>query len=473
VIVRLLLVVCLPLALAANSFADPQHARPFPPAASRLTASLAPGDVDGIWGVDRGQVRSEQIQLLEQLVANTTDPEELADYYFRLGEIHTKIALANLGTNKGKDALLKGVKTWKALTDNDRFRNFPRIDVGLFQYGYLLQSGKYLKEARAVYDKLLKNYPASIYVPLAHLAFADYHFDSGQMADAEARYKMVLKFPKSAAYPYAYYKLGWIYFHLQRTQEALEAMYQVITATRTDEKQARLAAAARTDFVHFYGLIGKRDKALEAFKRVDAKHADEMLAQLAPNTDQADVAWRGGRYTEAGHAYAAVAADVDTPNDQAREAALNAIAAFANALNIDPDPRAQLGAIEMKARKLRVTPLSASEKELLEVFALYGSLVRDSRDARIGAMRIVEAGLLRAHGDHAHAVPVLVDYLHWNADPALAELAARTLLDSLVAQNRHGEALDVVKRWEAESFLDGKADLARDVDSLRSRSPKR
>jgi tetratricopeptide (TPR) repeat protein len=469
VIVRALVVY---LALATSAFADPQHARPFPPAASKLAASLAPSDVDGIWGIDRSAVRSEQIQILEQLVANTTDPEELADYYFRLGQIHTKIALANLGTNKGKDALLKGVKSWKSLTDGDRFLNFPRIDVALFQYGYLLQSGKYLKEARAVYDKLLKNYPASIYVPLAHLAFADYHYDAGQLADAEARYKMVLKFPKSPAYAYAYYKLGWVQLQLQRTQEALEAMYQVATLTRTDEKQARLAAAARTDFVHIYALIGKRDKALAVFQRVDEKHADEMLALLAPSTDEANAAWSGGRYAEAGHAYAAVASDIDTPNDKAREAALNAIAAFANALNIDPDPRAQLGAIEMKPRKVRVTPLSESEKELLEVFALYGSLVRDSRDARIGAMRIIEAGLLRAHGDHAHAVPVLVDYLHWNAQPALAEYAARTLLDSLVAQGKRGEALDVVKRWDADSFLDGKADLARDVDLLRSRSPK-
>ena len=71
------------------------------------------------------------------------------------------------------------------------------MDMALFYYGYTLQGGKYMKEARAVYDKLLKNYPNSKYVPEAHLAFADYYFETGQLADAEARYKMVLKFPKS------------------------------------------------------------------------------------------------------------------------------------------------------------------------------------------------------------------------------------------------------------------------------------
>ena len=75
--------------------------------------------------------------------------------------------------------LLKAVKTYKGLTDNDAFRNYPKMDMALFYYGYTLQGGKYMKEARAVYDKLLKNYPNSKYVPEAHLAFADYYFEAG------------------------------------------------------------------------------------------------------------------------------------------------------------------------------------------------------------------------------------------------------------------------------------------------------
>ena len=51
------------------------------------------------------------------------------------------------------------MKTYKGLTDNDAFRNYPKMDMALFYYGYTLQGGKYMKEARAVYDKLLKNYP--------------------------------------------------------------------------------------------------------------------------------------------------------------------------------------------------------------------------------------------------------------------------------------------------------------------------
>ena len=131
--------------------------------------------------------------------------------------------------------MLKAVKTYKGLTDNDAFRNYPKMDMALFYYGYTLQGGKYMKEARAVYDKLLKNYPNSKYVPEAHLAFADYYFEQGQLADAEARYKKVLKFPKSTAYWYAMYKMGWIHLNQQRFQEALETFFQV--AQRDEERQ--------------------------------------------------------------------------------------------------------------------------------------------------------------------------------------------------------------------------------------------
>ena len=175
-------------------------------------------------------IRNEQEQILAQLIDQTpdTEVEEKSDYYFRLGELYAKQqrlyrlkaaemaiqvdkaktpqakaqaqAQANKAAEVAKQYLLKAVKTYKGLTDNDAFRNYPKMDMALFYYGYTLQGGKYMKEARAVYDKLLKNYPNSKYVPEAHLAFADYYFESGQLDDAEARYKMVLKFPKSNAY---------------------------------------------------------------------------------------------------------------------------------------------------------------------------------------------------------------------------------------------------------------------------------
>jgi len=258
-----------------------------------------------------GDIRSEQEDILAKLIIKTpdTEVEEKSDYYFRLGELYAKqqrywrlkgIELTIQGdTNKNpqqkaklkadgvaaaakaKDYLLKAVKTYKGLTDNEAFRNYPKMDMALFYYGYTLQSGKYMKEARSVYDKLLKNYPNSKYVPEAHLAFADYFFEIGQLDDAESRYKMVLRFPRSPAYYYAMYKMGWIDLNKQRFQDALETFFQVAQATKTDKKNEVLNRAAKKDFVRAYAEIGKADKAYAAFQRVDQKYAFDMLEILA------------------------------------------------------------------------------------------------------------------------------------------------------------------------------------------------
>jgi tetratricopeptide (TPR) repeat protein len=254
-----------------------------------------------------GGIRAEQEQILAGLIDSTPDrmANEKSDYYFRLGELYAKqqrfwrlksVELtiqadqtksaktrqeAAQAAERAKQYLLKAVKTYKALTDNEAFRNYPKMDMALFYYGFTLQNGRYVDQARDVYDKLLKNYPKSKYVPEAHLAFADYFFERGELANAESRYKMVLRFPQSSAYWYASYKLGWIHLNLQRFQDALETFFQVAQATKNDKKQEILNRAAKKDFVRAYAEIGKADKAYNAFQRVDQKYAFDMLQILA------------------------------------------------------------------------------------------------------------------------------------------------------------------------------------------------
>ena len=214
------------LALGTSASAQPRRAtvpspaplsdrvRPLQPSAA--TTAKPALDVDLVLSIPEltKPARAEQEQILAELIANTADSdvEEKSDYYMRLGTLYAHqhrswrikagdLAAAatrakdaqqqqrlrtesNAALNHAKTNLLKTVKTFKGLTDNERFRNYPKLDMALFYYGYTLQGGKYLKEARAVYDKLLKNYPNSKYVPEAHLAFADYYFESGQLADA-------------------------------------------------------------------------------------------------------------------------------------------------------------------------------------------------------------------------------------------------------------------------------------------------
>jgi tetratricopeptide (TPR) repeat protein len=249
----------------------------------------------------KGKFQAEQEQILKDLIADTpdSDVDQKADLYFRLGELQAKqqrfwrLEAARLSMETGKQAeakhaaeqakelLKRSVKTYMDMTSNDAFKNYPKMDVALFYFGYTLQSARYFKEARAAYDKLLKNYPSSKYVAEAHYAFGDYYFEVGQLADAEQRFRKVLEFPRSSVYWHAMYKLGWVHLNLGRHQEALETFFQVAQGTRKDPKQEVLYRGARKDFVRAYAEVGKADKAYVAFQRVDDKRAFEMLEILA------------------------------------------------------------------------------------------------------------------------------------------------------------------------------------------------
>jgi tetratricopeptide (TPR) repeat protein len=259
-----------------------------------------------------GDIRKEQVQILDDLIEDCKetkcDVDEAADLYFRKAELHAQqqrfyrlktqeLAIKSDTAKKPADkasfkkqsddfakktrtAMIEAVKVYKALTDNEGFRNYSNMPKALFFYGYTLQSGKYLKESRDAFDKLLKNYPQSPYVPEAHLAFAEYHFEQNQLADAENRYKRVLQFPKSSVYWYAMYKMGWVYLNLGRHQDALEVFYNVAMATKNDKKRAILNRAAKKDIVRAYAEVGNVQKAYNYFQKVDKNFAFDMYQLL-------------------------------------------------------------------------------------------------------------------------------------------------------------------------------------------------
>ena len=257
-----------------------------------------------------GQPRPETEQLLTQLIATTPDSEvdEKSDLYFRLAElyaqqfriIHERAAKATAdadaatdpalrarlraeaqaATSKGKQVLISAVKTFKVMTTNDAFRTYPKLDTALFEYGYTLQLGGFMKEARAVYDQLLKTFPNSKFVPEAHLAFGEYYVTANDLEAATARYQYVLRFPGTSAYAYAAYQLGALAMQLQHPAEALGAFGQVVEQTAKDPRLAEIAPAGREAYVLAYAESGRAETAAATFARLDAAHAQDMLARL-------------------------------------------------------------------------------------------------------------------------------------------------------------------------------------------------
>jgi tetratricopeptide (TPR) repeat protein len=273
-----------------------EEVRPIVVEASAQAAPLTPAalDLDSVLSMRslRKPVLVSQAPILEQLIANTpdSDVEEKGDYYLRLGELYAQQHRVyrkqpdQKSQQEAKLYLLKTVKAFKGLADNPAFLKFPRLDEALFVYGHTLLSGKYAKEARAVFDKLVKNFPSSPLVAEANVAIAEYMLASGIFADAKTRYEAALAAPRSNVTELARYRLGWIQLSMGHTKEALDAFGKVVVATRNNAQQAGVYAAALGDLARTHGKVGTPERALDAFRTFDAASATELAVVLAEAT---------------------------------------------------------------------------------------------------------------------------------------------------------------------------------------------
>ncbi len=236
--------------------------RPAPVVAGRpVPAPVAPVD-------------EKQIKMLGQLVAATSDADpDKPDLLFRLAG-----ALATRADKK------EAIKTFAELVGNQKFATYGRMDQVLFQFGLLLTEVKRFDEARKAYMRLIKDYPASMFIPDTYLVFADYYFEQGQMDQAGPFYDKVLQFPKAKVYAYAMYKRGWVNANLANWQKAVELFYET---SRAAGVAPELAAGARSGFVRAYAEVGKAEMAHKTFQRVSTPDADAMLEELVDLYEQA------------------------------------------------------------------------------------------------------------------------------------------------------------------------------------------
>ena len=398
--------------------------QPAPPAPAPMRPSIGLDDVLSIDGL-RGPIREEQEEILKSLIVNTPDSEaeEKADYYFRLGELYAKqqrvwrlrAADAELRhapdrqayAMKAKEYLLQAVKTFKLLTDGDAFRAYPRLDVALFDYAYTLESGRYMQEARAVFDKLLRNYPTSKYVPEAYVAFADYYFETNQVTDAEMFYRKVLEAPASAMTPYARYKLAWILLAAKRDRDAVEMFVTVARMAPAPSQQA-IVAAAKRDLARTASATVRPETAYAMFEQIDPTSVLDMVEALAG-------AYRDdGRVTDAIAAYRELIKHAQTSSPLCRWQLELA------RLVVATTPRAAVADVERAARIVDAPaechdPAIAMARDLAFVEHAEWAATRDP-DALAHAEALYRAYLDASPGDHGEVAYYFAELLWSHAD---------------------------------------------------------
>ena len=202
--------------------------------------------------------------------------------------------------------MLEAVKAYIAAT---RYPKYERMDEVLFRLATQLTTAKKDEQAREFFQRLIKDYPTSKYIPDAYLAFAEHAFEGGEMEAALRFYEKVEQFPKSSVYPYAVYKKGWCHVNLGDYKTALETFVGVVRLTQTgrlavDRRQLELLAKeAKKDVVKAYAQVGGADKARLFFAKVGGDYAPKMMELLAERY------WEDGKALESTRVYKQIIAD--------------------------------------------------------------------------------------------------------------------------------------------------------------------
>jgi tetratricopeptide (TPR) repeat protein len=216
------------------------------------------------------RLRVEAIALLSKFVAETPrEAREMPEALVRLSELQwenerdrfvarfqqwEKKPVDQRGPAPELDYRVARDLLARVLTD---YPWFPEYDLALYVDGFLaFEQGKE-EEARERFERILKDYPQSRFVPDAHMARAEAIFNGRyDYAGALAEYEKVLTYKAKidpALYGLALFKSAWCYWRLGNNDEAAKRFVQVFEATEAGGAAKGTNAAQRKQLDELQG----------------------------------------------------------------------------------------------------------------------------------------------------------------------------------------------------------------------------
>jgi tetratricopeptide (TPR) repeat protein len=235
------------------------------------------GDLRQIKGL-----RIEAIDLLTKFVGESPrDAREMPEAMMRLGELKWELE---------RDTFVDRFRAWEARPVDQRgptpepnfqpsrdlftrvLRDYPwfdEYDLALYVDGFLASEQGKQEEALARFERLIRDFPHSRFIPDAHMfkaeALLNYKYD---YPGALAEYEEVLKYPRSELYGLALFKSAWCMWRLGNTDEAAKRFVSVFVVTDTQGKVAS----------------GQQRKQLDELQSEALKYLVEVLTEDEKNT---------------------------------------------------------------------------------------------------------------------------------------------------------------------------------------------
>jgi len=243
--------------------------------------------------VQTRQLRSEGISLLQKFVAET--PREAAEMPEAL------VRLAELQWENERESFVSRFEVWDKRPVDQRgpapeldyrvardllgrvLKDYPwfdQLDLALYVDGFLaFEQGKE-DEARDRFEKILREFPRSRFVPDAHMAKAEAIFNGHyDYQGALVEYEKVLGFRAQidpALYGLALFKSAWCYWRLGNNDEAAKRFVGVFEATDAGRKNVNAAEKKQLDELQEEAL----KYVVEVFTEDEKNTAQDLYAFL-------------------------------------------------------------------------------------------------------------------------------------------------------------------------------------------------
>ncbi|MEQ1875145.1 MAG: tetratricopeptide repeat protein, partial [Bdellovibrionia bacterium] len=246
---------------------------------------------------------AKAIQQLKRLIAKHKGSSMEPGLWFRLAELYLRRAKTSrfFEMNRDNNAVVKfapavatkassrghiqdAVDTYEMI--QNKFPKFMDMDLVLFNNAFARQQISQNEKAKALYKRLISQFPNSQLIPDGHLALGEMLFDAHQFGDALAEFQAIKQFPESRVYSYGVYKTAWTYYNLQKTEKGLEELELVVSVANkaegvTDSK-LNLRKEALNDMVLFYSDILPSTRAFSYFnKQAGETDVGPLMLKLA------------------------------------------------------------------------------------------------------------------------------------------------------------------------------------------------
>jgi TolA-binding protein len=167
------------------------------------------------------------------------------------------------------------------------FPKYREMDAVLFNNAFASHQLKMVKNAEALYHKMVTQHPRSPLVADSYLALGEIAYEKQNFKSALEFFTAIEKYPNSRVYSYGMYKSAWTMYNLHQGENAIQKLIQVVKFQDPSKRNARemnhnLRNESLRDLALFFEETHQADKAYAFFSAIATpEEVGESILSLA------------------------------------------------------------------------------------------------------------------------------------------------------------------------------------------------